>query len=103
MSSYHVGDKGVGTITSPPFVLHGSNLTFRMSGGRNARTLRAELWIDGVREKIATGNRSEGMEEVVWNVAPYSGRTATIALVDEESGPWGHLNVDEIWLRTDPQ
>jgi hypothetical protein len=103
LSSYHDGDKAVGTITSPPFVLHGSNLTFRMSGGRNARTLRAELWIDGVREKIATGNRSEGMEEVVWNVAPYSGRTATIALVDEESGPWGHLNVDEIWLRTDPQ
>jgi hypothetical protein len=101
LSSYHGGDQATGTITSPSFVLTGSNLTFRISGGKNEKTLRAELWIDGLVQKVATGNQSEGMEDVMWNIAPYAGRSATIVLVDEDKGPWGHLNVDEIWLRRD--
>ena len=27
------------------------------------------------------------------------GKTATIALIDEDDGSWGHLNVDEFWIR----
>jgi hypothetical protein len=37
----------------------------------------------------------------MWNIAPYAGKQAHIVLVDEETGPWGHINVDEIWLRRD--
>lgn len=96
-SSYHGADAAVGTLTSPEFPITGSRITFRLSGGKNERTLRAELWIDGVREKVATGNQSERMEDQMWNVASYDGHTGTIVLVDEERGSWGHLNVDEIW------
>ena len=101
LSSYHGGDQSTGTLTSPSFVLTGSNLTFRISGGKNDKTLRAELWIDGMKLKVATGNQSEGMEDVMWNIAPYAGKQAHMVLVDEETGPWGHINVDEIWLRRD--
>ena len=97
-TSYHSSDEAVGTLTSPSFSLRGSRITLRVSGGRNPRSLRAELWVDGRREKVASGNHSERMEEVMWNVAPHSGRTGQIVLVDEEPGSWGHLNVDEIWI-----
>jgi hypothetical protein len=97
-TSYHGGDEAVGTLTSPSFDMAGARITFRLSGGRSERTLRVELWVDGRLEKHATGNASEGMEEVLWNVAPYNGRTGQIVLVDDEAGPWGHLNIDEIWI-----
>jgi hypothetical protein len=97
-SSYHTSDDALGTLTSPSFPLAGSRITFRMSGGRNPRTLRAELWVDGRPEKVATGNQSERMEEVMWNVASLAGKTGQIVLVDDEAGPWGHLNVDEFWI-----
>jgi hypothetical protein len=97
-TSYHGGDEAVGTLSSPAFALAGSRITLRLSGGRNPRTLRAELWVDGQPEKVATGNQSERMEEVMWNVAPHAGKTGQIVLVDEETSSWGHLNVDEIWI-----
>ncbi|HKE20326.1 MAG TPA: hypothetical protein VKB80_35875 [Kofleriaceae bacterium] len=97
-TSYHGADDETGTLVSPSFALHGSRITLRISGGRSPATLRAELWVDGRREKVATGNRSERMEEVMWNVASHSGKTGQIVLVDEETGSWGHLNVDEIWI-----
>jgi len=96
-TSYHSSDAAVGTLSSPPFILSGTTITFRVSGGRNDRTLRAELWVNGQREKVATGNDSERMEEVKWNVASHVGQSGMIVLVDAETGPWGHLNVDEIW------
>ena len=98
VSSYHGGDEAVGTLSSPEFTIEGRQITLRLSGGHKEPTLRAELWIDGVPEKIATGNDSEGMDDVVWSVAPYTGMAAQIVLIDEEKGPWGHLNVDEIWI-----
>jgi hypothetical protein len=97
-TSYHGSDEAIGTLISPGFPLAGSRITFRVSGGRDPRTLRAELWVDGRREKVATGNRSERMEEVMWNVASHAGQSGQIVLVDEETGDWGHLNVDEIWI-----
>jgi hypothetical protein len=97
-TSYHGGDEAVGTLASPAFQLAGSRITLRLSGGRNPRTLRAELWVDGQPEKVATGNQSERMEEVMWNVAPHAGKSGQIVLVDEETATWGHLNVDEIWI-----
>jgi len=97
-TSYHSSDEATGTLISPSFPLRGSRITLRLSGGKAESTLRAELWVDGERQKWATGNRSERMDEVMWNVASHSGRSGQIVLVDEETGPWGHLNVDEIWL-----
>jgi hypothetical protein len=97
-TSYHGGDESTGTLASPSFPLRGSRITLRISGGRNQATLRAELWVEGRREKVATGNGSERMEDVLWNVASLAGKTGHILLVDEETGPWGHLNVDEMWI-----
>lgn len=97
LSSFHGGDKGVGELRSPEFIIEGSRLTFRLSGGKDDKKLRAELHIDGTVHRTATGTNSERMEEIAWSVAAYSGKTAQIVLIDSSKGSWGHLNVDEFW------
>ena len=36
------------------------------------------------------------MTRVTWKLAPYAGKTGRIRIVDEASGGWGHINVDQI-------
>lgn len=97
-SSFHGGDPSTGILRSPAFDIDGSRLSFRLSGGRDQARLRAELHVAGEVVKSATGNGSERMEEITWNVAPYAGKRARLVLVDDAKGSWGHLNVDELWL-----
>jgi hypothetical protein len=97
-TSYHGGDESTGKLVSPAFVIEGSKMTFKISGGANKEKLRVDLIIDGQTVKSATGKRSETMREEMWNLAPYLGQTATIEVIDESKGAWGHINVDEFWI-----
>lgn len=98
LSSMHGGDAATGTLTSPPFLVTGNRITIRISGGRDAELLRVELVVDGEVKKIATGTGSEAMKPVSWTVVPLIGKRAELRLVDEATGSWGHLNVDEVWI-----
>ncbi len=81
LSSFHGGDKATGILRSPPFLVDGSSLTFRISGGRSEH-LRVELQVDGEVIKSATGSGSERMEDITWNLAAVDGKTATLVLID---------------------
>lgn len=98
LSSMHGGDAATGTLTSPPFTITGERITIRVSGGRDAELLRAELVVDGEVKKTATGTGGEGMTPVSWTVLPLVGKRAELRLVDESTASWGHLNVDEVWI-----
>ncbi len=99
-TSFHGGDVRTGTLISPPFVIDGSRITMRLGGGAEDPQLRVELRIDGkaVRSASPPSPPSERFSDVEWNVADLRGQTAAIALVDDSTVSWGHLNVDEIWL-----
>jgi hypothetical protein len=98
VSSMHGGDRATGVLRSPPFVIEGKRITFRISGGNDPSTLRAELHVDGRAVEVATSSRdSEKMTVSGWDVGAYRGKTAQIVLVDASTGSWGHMNVDEIW------
>lgn len=99
-TSFHGGDVRTGTLISPPFVIDGSRITMRVGGGAEDPQLRVELRIDGkaVRSASPPSPPSERFSDVEWNVADLRGQTAAIALVDDSTVSWGHLNVDEIWL-----
>ena len=43
-----------------------------------------------------TGKRSLRFDPGLWDVAEFKGRTARIRLVDDESGEWGIIGVDQI-------
>ena len=96
VSSFHGGDKSTGTLRSPAFVIDGSTITFRLSGGKSEK-LRVELQVQGEVVRSTTGTNSERMEDISWSVAAYAGQSAEIVLIDDDKGSWGHLNVDDFW------
>jgi arabinofuranosyltransferase len=98
VSSYHPtqGDAAVGRLRSAPFPLEGDVLIFRIAGGRDPKSLRAELLVDGEVIASATGHNSEIFARRVWSIADHRGRSATLQIVDDAMGGWGHIMVDEI-------
>jgi hypothetical protein len=99
VSSMHGGDATTGTLTSPPFRLEGRRLHLRVGGGTEP-SLRVELLVDGavVRSLSPPPPPSERFRDVVFEIADLHGQTARLRLVDEATGAWGHLNVDEVLL-----
>jgi hypothetical protein len=112
-TSMHGGDGSMGVLTSPPFIVRGERLAFKLSGGVEDRALhdlprddsdrpwlRAELVVEGqmVRWAAKQDPPSERMEEVEWLVPEFVGKEARLVVVDQARGSWGHLNVDELWM-----
>lgn len=97
-SSNTVGDKGTGTLLSPPVTLSGSKLTLRVAGGDNEKMVRVELRDAATGEvlRTATGARTLTLSVVAWPIADLRGRTVRLACVDEEKGGWGVLWVDDV-------
>jgi hypothetical protein len=98
MNSYHGGDKATGTAVSPLFEVDGNELVLRVGGGKGDK-VRVEL--RDARGKVlftARGENSEILREVRWDVSKLEGQKVRLALVDESTGGWGHLLVDEVWM-----
>jgi hypothetical protein len=89
------GDGPQGTLTSQPFIIAGSRISFMLGGGCNERLEYVELIVDGDVMQRATGACSETMNRIIWDVSLYSGRSGQIRIVDASSGHWGHINVDD--------
>lgn len=116
------GDVSVGILTSETFIIDKHYINFLIAGGYHPasdlprkdpdtykyHTIPEEkgistettvnLLIDGQRVQSATGNNSNSMEWVSWDVSAYKGKTAQIEIVDLNQGDtgWGHIIVDHI-------
>jgi hypothetical protein len=88
-------DEARGTLTTEPFRIVGTAITFLLGGGSQPG-LRVELVVDGVSKAVARGCDSEMLGRRVWNVRDLQGKTGVIRVVDEAGGSWGHLVIDEI-------
>lgn len=89
------GDAPQGTLTSDPFLIAGSAISFLVGGGCDERTVFVELLVDGEPTFRATGACSEEMTRVHWRVGAHRGRAGQIRVADLSSGQWGHINVDD--------
>jgi hypothetical protein len=69
--------------------------SFLIGGGCNERQEYVELLVDGDPTLRATGACSETMFRVHWDVTLHTGRSGQIRVVDEGTGQWGHINVDD--------
>jgi fructan beta-fructosidase len=101
VNSYHGGDRTTGTLTSPPFKLERKYLNFLIGGGKHPGKTCINLLIDGKVVRTATGPNdrpggSEHLDWADWDVAELAGKSATIEIADQETGGWGHINVDHI-------
>lgn len=97
-------DAATGSLSTPEFTIEGDAITLRVGGGRSLETLYVELLVDGERRFVATGCGSEIMGRRLWPTTELQGKRARLRMVDESSGAWGHLLVDELvqWKRQGP-
>ncbi len=95
------GDRPTGKLTSPELTIERDYIKFLIGGGGHAGKTCMNLLIDGKVVLTATGpNTQPGGSEFLnwenWDVRKYKGRKAVLQIVDDASGGWGHINVDQI-------
>ncbi|OHE82156.1 MAG: hypothetical protein A2107_10920 [Verrucomicrobia bacterium GWF2_62_7] len=103
VNSFCGGDKPTGTLTSPEFTIERKFISFLIGGGGWECKTCMNLLVDGKIVRTTTGPNvkpggSETLEPVSWDVSEFLGRTARIQIVDNATGGWGHINVDQIVL-----
>ena len=103
VNSYLGGDASTGRLTSPEFIINRRFLTFLIGGGGFPGETCMNLLVDGATLRTATGPNTEpgGSEELTlqsWDVAELAGKKARLEIVDQATGGWGHINVDQIVL-----
>ncbi len=108
INSYLNADKSTGTLTSPPFKVERAHLNFLIGGGKHPDTAAIQLIVGGKVVRYATGYslKNPGNEEIMdwqsWEVSEFQGKEASLRIIDETTGSWGHINVDHIFQSNKP-
>jgi len=97
VNTFHGGsDKDRGKLTSRPFKMTERYISFLIGGGSHAGKTCLNLVVDGKVVRTAVGARSEQLRRKHWDVGDLKGQEAHLEIVDNETGPWGHISVDDI-------
>lgn len=101
VNSFFQGDPTTGTLTSPPFRIERKYITFLIGGGRDPERLAVQLLVGDQVIHRSTGSNDQpgGSESLVadyWDVSELIGKEVRIRIVDQATGSWGHINVDQI-------
>ena len=106
VNSFLGGDKAVGTLTSPEFKVERKSINFLIGGGgfpgKTCMNLlhRRQGCPHQYRSQHGSGG-SEEFEPAGWDVSDLAGKTAVIEIVDNATGGWGHINIDQIVFTDD--
>ncbi|MGX1676144.1 GH32 C-terminal domain-containing protein [Streptomyces sp. NPDC055400] len=102
VNTFRDGDSTTGTLTSPEFTLDKDYVNFLVGGGNHPagseNPTAVELLVDGQVVRSTTGKDTEALNWASWDVKDLAGKKAQIRIVDDNTGGWGHLNVDHIVL-----
>ena len=102
------GDSTVGRLVSPNFTISSNFIDLLVGGGRNphgstgaaasavTNETTVNLMVNGRVERTATGENTESLAWKSWDVSEFMGQTAQIEIIDNNSGSWGHILVDDI-------
>jgi uncharacterized protein (DUF608 family) len=97
-----MGDGQIGTLTSPEFEISKKYIQFLIGGGNHAGKTCMNLLINDKTVLTATGQNSEKLTLMTWEVAEWAGKKAKIQIVDQATGAWGHINIDHIMMTDNP-
>ncbi|MNH84733.1 Levanase precursor [compost metagenome] len=92
------GDSLTGTLRSHNFILGGNGqINFLLSGGRDIDHLYVALVraSDGKELFKETATNYEEYQRKIWDASAYIGQELYIKVVDQSTGGFGHLNVDD--------
>ncbi len=100
VNSFYGGDASTGALTSPEFEIEKPFINFLIGGG-GVPGLSFDLIVDGEAVRSAAGPNinpggSEELDWATWDVSELQGQKAFLRVVDNATGGWGHINVDEI-------
>jgi beta-fructofuranosidase len=102
VNSFLGGDAPLGKLTSPEFTIERGHINFLIGAGNHEGKTCVNLLVDGkiVRSAIGPAVKNDQGQEVMdwasWDVQELKGKQATLQIVDDHSGGWGHINVDQI-------
>ena len=101
VNSFAGGDNSTGTLTSPELTIQRPYIRFLIGGGGHKGRTCMQLRVDGKTVRESTGANtqaggSEDLEPAFWNVSEFNRKQATIVIIDDFQGGWGHINVDDI-------
>ncbi|MCK4886829.1 MAG: hypothetical protein KAS96_05530 [Planctomycetes bacterium] len=96
------GDGLVGTLTSPEFKLTHRYIQFLIGGGDHKGKTCLNLLVDGKAVITETANNNEHLTWQKWDAKEYRGKNIQIQIVDNETGGWGHINIDQIVMTNKP-
>jgi non-lysosomal glucosylceramidase len=103
VNTYFRGDAAQGKLTSAPFTIERPWICLLVGGGNHPGKTCVNLVVDGRAVRTAQGANTEKLDWQNWDVRDLAGKEARIEILDRESGPWGHINVDQIELRDKPR
>ena len=101
VNTYLRGDATKGKAVSRPFTVERRCIAFLIGGGQGRQTAM-NLLIDGKAVRTATGQNDERLDWHHWDVSEFAGREARLEIVDNATGGWGHINVDQITFTDAP-
>ncbi|HEY3788966.1 MAG TPA: glycoside hydrolase family 32 protein [Urbifossiella sp.] len=101
VNSFLGGDDATGTLASPEFQIQRKYLNFLIGGGKHDGKTCINLLVNGKIVRTATGpnDRPGGSERLdwhTWDIGEFADKSASIQIVDEQKGGWGHINIDQI-------
>ncbi|MFG0333334.1 MAG: PSD1 and planctomycete cytochrome C domain-containing protein [Maioricimonas sp. JB049] len=96
------GDAHTGRLTSPSFEISRKMIRMLVGGGAHEGKTCVNLLVGGKVVRTATGRNNNQMFPVSWDVEEFLGKTAQIEIVDDETGGWGNIGVDQIVQTSDP-
>lgn len=90
------GDSTTGRLTSPEFAVDRDLIVFKIGGGNHPGIECINLLVSGKVVRTATGRDSERLLWDAWSVRDLTGQKVQIQILDQATGGWGHINIDEI-------
>ncbi len=101
VNSYANGDKSIGVLTSPDFAIERKHINFLIGAGNYEGKTCINLLVAGkvVRSAVGFAIKDAGHEVLdwkAWDVAEFMGKQATLQIVDNHTGGWGHIDIDQI-------
>jgi beta-fructofuranosidase len=99
------GDAATGSLRSSTFTLSGNGgIDFLIGGGRDMDRLYVALRraSDGAELFRATGTDSERYRRQFWDASAYLGQDLYLDVVDESTGGFGHINLDDVRVVDSP-
>ncbi|WP_427892718.1 GH116 family glycosyl hydrolase [Kribbella sp. GL6] len=95
-------DHYTGSLTSREFVIERRFVTAWVGGGSHQGETCLNVVVDGNVVASTAGTDIEPLTAVSMDVGKYAGRTASLQIVDSNTGGWGHVNVDRILFSDRP-